>query len=628
MPGEFLYMCRYSIYGHHTAVNPGGHQRADARHPLAPVLLTTLTLLAALAMTACGGGGGGGGGGADSTTPTVSTAPSGNPVIGESAAIVITFDESMDTATLALGGNMAGESGGGAWSAGSAADDTLTVSPATAWSLGTGRTLTVDARDPAGNALSTLSLTFTVVAGTSFYVSDSAGNIANDGLSPATAKKTISAAITAAAASTPANVLVAEGAYSVTSGSTHIVMQEGISLYGGHYAGFTARDPAAHATTITDASASGGTLAAPNRAVEAGSTITAATVIDGFTLTGGGGDVSSAVFVTNGGAPTVTGNIINGGSGGNISVGIHNSSLSLSAIQSNTINGGSGGVDSYGIFNDSSSPAISGNTINAGSGGINSYGIRNGAAFASIQNNTIDGGGGGTNSYGIYNDNSSLTVRNNTILGGSGGTSSRGIFNTSSSPTLQNNAIDGGSGTNFSYGIFNDSSSPTIQNNTIDGGSGGSRSVGIYSSSSSPFIENNIVFTSAGITRFCLFEGNATGDPASVRNNDLFDCPTALYFDNDTAISMLGVDGSGNLAQNANGTGMVLATPTALGNVSADPLFVNQAGGDWHFTGSSTVNVAAGGLNGIDEVWGFTDDKDGVARPTTGIPWAMGAYEP
>ena len=67
------------------------------------------------------------------------------------------------------------------------------------------------------------------------------------------------------------------------------------------------------------------------------------------------------------------------------------------------------------------------------------------------------------------------------------------------------------------------------------------------------------------------------------------------------------------------------------GNVRDDLDFVDQAGGNWHFRVSDPVTVTAGGLNGNDEVWAFSEDKDGVSRPVAGLPgdpWAMGAYEP
>lgn len=74
------------------------------------------------------------------------------------------------------------------------------------------------------------------------------------------------------------------------------------------------------------------------------------------------------------------------------------------------------------------------------------------------------------------------------------------------------------------------------------------------------------------------------------------------------------------------------STLASLGNISADPLFVNLAGGDWHLQAGSPLNVREGGQNLIADV---SDDKDGVTRTggltsatnTNAAGFSMGAYE-
>jgi len=434
------------------------------------------------------------------------------------------------------------------------------------------------------------------------YVSIGTGDDANPG-TPDAPKATIKAGIDAALV--PAWVMVAEGIYNVEyqlPSGTHVVLVEGISLYGGYATDWSIRDPATHATIVTDGSASGGSFPVPNRTVEAGAAITAATVIDGFTLNGGGGIYSSALFVS--GAPT---------------------------IRNNTINGGSGSTLSIGVFNAASSPAIRNNSIDGGTGGSGSNGILNSGGSAEISGNTVNGGGSVNSSHGIKNDSSSPTISGNTIHGGSASNVSYGIINSVSSPVIRNNAVHGGGGGVDSYGIYNgSSSSPAIRNNTVNGGSGGANAYGIYNVTpvipSSPAVDNNIVFTtlSGANNRYCLFESDANSDPVSMRKNALFECPTALYHDG---------DGGGDLTNIADVNDYTKTTQDigqpSSGNISADPLFENQAGGDWHFTVLSPASVIAGGLNGVDDGgWGFTDDKDGVTRPASGTAWAIGAYEP
>lgn len=489
---------------------------------------------------------------------------------------------------------------------------------------------------------------------------------------------TIGAGITAAEAlGIPSEVRVSGGLYDES-----VTLVEGVSLFGGYSTDWALRDADKYTTTIADPAVADGVWNSPNCAICAGGTITTDTIIDRFTIQGGGGEFSSGIFAGSGGAPTIQNNTINGGSGDK-AYGIHNYNSSSPYIAGNTINGGSG-RNSYGIYNDeSSSPSIAGNTIDGSSGGSYSYGIYNGDnSLPAIQNNTINGGSGGGHSYGIYNDNtSSLTITdniinggrggysygiysnnslpnifNNTIAGGSGGNFSYGISSRNSLPNIFNNTIGGGSGGHYSCGIYNDFSSSTIYNNAIDGGSGdssraiynggsspsiynntinggigGSYSYGIYNrNATSPKIDNNIVFTSGTGSNYCIYEEDASDDPATFRNNDLFDCDTALYYDFDddanyTAIAAMETDLTNEGISNGD-------------NISVDPEFVDIDGADddintmddndWRLTASTDASITTGGLDGTNEGWSFTTDFDGVTRTGNGATgWSMGFSE-
>ena len=69
---------------------------------------------------------------------------------------------------------------------------------------------------------------------------------------------------------------------------THIVLKEGVSLSGGHDGAFSTRDTSKSITIITDMSPEAQTQnnPPPSKAIEAGATITTATVVDGFTING------------------------------------------------------------------------------------------------------------------------------------------------------------------------------------------------------------------------------------------------------------------------------------------------------------------------------------------------------
>ena len=104
-------------------------------------------------------------------------------------------------------------------------------------------------------------------------------------------------------------VNVAKGTYEYNySAGDFIQIVEGISLYGGYSLDFSTREVTANETIIVDLSSIGGAGEVdPNRAVEAASGITKVTIIDGFTIQGGGGTYSAAVYCGAGTFRTIRG---------------------------------------------------------------------------------------------------------------------------------------------------------------------------------------------------------------------------------------------------------------------------------------------------------------------------------
>jgi len=432
-----------------------------------------------------------------------------------------------------------------------------------------------------------------------------------------------------------------------SSASTNIVLVEGVSLIGGLKSDWSERDPAKHKTTIKDIATTGGNSGLPNCAVYAKDStgITDATVVDGFTIQGGGGDYSSAVLISYYQYPKIMNNSIQGGSGNSTSFGIY-TSYSTSLIANNTIDGGDGGTYSNGIYNSASSPSIQDNAIHGGRGGTYSTGIMNlNNSSPIIEANFIDGGDGATrsqgienliggsmspssptihdnsihggtgeNSYGIYSEgNTAPLIHANSIDGGSGATFSSGVtFITTPVDQIRNNVISGGNG-GFSSGLDIVGASPVIENNTIDGGAGATGSYAITLSTSTvpskPTFKNNIVITSGNGYRQCFREVDLDSDPAVFQNNDLFDCPGGLYLDELVNV-LTSIDDVNNLT-----------ATTYAGNISVDPSFANPSVGDYHLKVLSPAAVRQGGLDLSTE---FTTDRDGVTRT---VPWSMGAYE-
>jgi len=627
-----------------------------------------------LLLAACGGGGGGGGGSSNTTAPTAivtTDAPAAlDPaLIPQTTVITVTFSESMDTTvgTWGLGGDLGSESDGGVWSQTNVIDDTLTITAFSGnWIAAPDRTLTIDAQDLAGNALGTMRVVYDIYRGGLYYVDGSKPAGTTDGLTPASAFTRLHIAV--ANATAPATILVSAGDYRVSNQlGTHIVLREGVSLYGGYNADFTQHNPAMFITSIEDTStANVGTFLIPlgypvgaNPIYGDGTTIpiTPATVIDGFTIRGstqGAADTHAILLFTNA-SPTIQNNIIIGG-GGSDSNGIASISNASPIVKNNSINGGSA-VNPCAVYNDhnayplilnnsihggtgnatfgirnfyNSSPLIDNNTIYGGDGATISTGIENGNnSSPSIQNNVINGGVGGHTTIGIRNISpSSVLIQNNSIYGGDAGHDTTGIYNSDFvSLVMLNNIIHAGNGVYITMGINSiRNTSLTLRNNTIYGGSGIDTAMAARYDSSTSTLQNNILMTRYGLGSYCVYDANsATPD---MQNNNLYNC-MELYEQFNVPC------GSNTYCSTAD---QVNSLAGASNNVSIDPAFADIDGidnnintmndNDWRLSNSSPVEITTGGLNGIYERWSFTTDKDGVIRPASGQPWSIGAYEP
>jgi len=403
------------------------------------------------------------------------------------------------------------------------------------------------------------------------------------------------------------DVRVAEGVYLVQyDAGTFVQVREGVSLYGGYSAGFGTRDPAVYETKIVDQSTTGGTLTEPNRAVDVPAGVTGATVIDGFTIQGGGGDYAGAVFCSSS-SPTVS---------------------------DNKIIGGAAQTDSFGIYSYDADPHIVNNReINGGSAvGWVAIAVYNYAGAAPVIENNYIFGGTGPRTAGVVSESGTAPVINaNTIHGGEGTTQADGIQDNGSAAKIWNNLISGGTGCNFSAGIrcfF--TCTAQIYNNTINGG-GGTSAQGISLSDGgtpatipTPFIRNNIVFTAGG--GFCLYEQHTNpGNPQAVDNNALWDNggTTILYrravggtTDYDTAATVNGLAWADSNNESA---------PVFVDIDGSDNVLNTLADNDWHLTAACPSEIRIGGL---DLIAVFRYDRDGTLRTGNGaLYWSMGAFE-
>lgn len=96
----------------------------------------------------------------DTTLASGSAAPQNGSALATNQGFKITFTKSMDATSLALNGGLATEIGTPIWSTTTLANDTLTINPATTWSVGEARGISIDASDTLGNPLTTVNLTY------------------------------------------------------------------------------------------------------------------------------------------------------------------------------------------------------------------------------------------------------------------------------------------------------------------------------------------------------------------------------------------------------------------------------------------------------------------------------------
>lgn len=451
-------------------------------------------------------------------------------------------------------------------------------------------------------------------------------------------------------------VYVAQNQYDLDDVSGPINLIEGVSVYGGFKAGVWIHDPEVYKTGVRNISTTVTASTNPNTTFRADAGITSSTEVAGFYLRGGGGDYSAGFACYGGGSPTIHYNAIHGGEGAvesrgvdidgsnpiidrcliiggeltDTSRGIRITNASVPEISACEIDGGESASTSAAVHFDSSNGTVQNCTLRGGSSS-STYGVFASNSSPLIHHNQIGGGRGSSNSYGIFCNTASLaTIYANGIIGGqSSGGSARGITAYNNSDiAVYNNTIAGGGGVS-AYGIFIYLSNPTIcANNSITSGYGQTSSYGIYLYTTSPPIENNIIFCDGTGSQYGIYEFDASSDPSSLQNNNIYDCSDGLYYDFDTGLSYQGVNTSGNFSEFSGGGGVLLATPAGSGNVTV-PLEIEPG-----FRIVDAVNpadlplVTEGGLDGGALGWPFTVDKDGNPRSGDGSTgWSMGAYE-
>jgi predicted outer membrane repeat protein len=398
------------------------------------------------------------------------------------------------------------------------------------------------------------------------------GNDANNGSSWALAKRTVTGALNA---TNPGDeIWVAQGVY-----VERITLKHGIALYGGFAANETQRSQRDWNTrlTILDGNRGGTVVSVPAGALQT-------TVLDGFIVRNGSA-VNGGGLACYGASPFITHNTFANNlattNGGGAFFSFASPVLEQNLFTSNQSTGTSGnGGGLYGANTVLSSRQDVFYINSAANGG----GIAAASSSVFAINRAWAQGNSATNGGGAYGSASILNITSSQIIGNSA-TSGGGLYITggTTSSVASNNFI-GNTGTNGG-GIYLTGvpAATSIVNNTMADNIATTNGGGLYMTGSSAMIGNNLIaFNSSGLFR--------TGGTPTLRHNNLF----------------------GNTAYQYSGIG------AGTNDISADPLFVNRAGGDYHLSaGSPCINAGDNAL--VQAGWTDIDGESRIQNDTVDI---------
>lgn len=300
-------------------------------------------------------------------------------------------------------------------------------------------------------------------------------------------------------------VRVAQGLYLFEgTAAASVNLAPNVDVYGGYrnQDGTWTRDVAAYVTTLRDVSASGGTYDNPRRAVtgDFGARTGDGPVFDGFTVEGGGGDLSTGIFlgedvtITLAHCVFVAGNATQGHGIKNYSTNRH--SEALVTITDCTVRGG-GGAQTTGIYVHDSNLQVLDTTVASLTATGSIFGIDCGYGDIRIEGCSIHGGYAPNTTHALYlNEAYRSTVTGCTINGGNGVTRSFGIqaMDTEDVSDITGNTIDAGTG---EWCV-------ALELGWVE---------------VNPSVIGNTLRASGGRDRFGIYETGNTADPVSLHDN-------------------------------------------------------------------------------------------------------------
>jgi hypothetical protein len=256
--------------------------------------------------------------------------------------------------------------------------------------------------------------------------------------------RTIQWAITSAEASGVIDTIrVAEGEYGYDfANADHIVMVEGISLFGGYRDDWAQRDPAQYPTNLVDQSPQDvpTSPASPHRAVEIPATVTGATILDGFHIGASHGEYRTAIWAA--GAATIRGNTI-----------------AVELVD---------GQYQWGIYVDGADAVVTGNRVAwIGPEGI-ATAIELHDGSATVANNLLDLTANASNAVGVRISLGTPRVIANTIAIAANGQAVGIVYDSGAAPVLENNIVEAADNTATCLRQNGGASPSSLRNNVLD----------------------------------------------------------------------------------------------------------------------------------------------------------------
>jgi len=362
-----------------------------------------------------------------------SVSPPNWAVLGGTSDIVIVFSETMNTSSLVLSGSLISDPFSTAWSITSYADDTLTISPSSAWFGGIGRTLSVDGESLSGKILTTLNLTYDVGM---VHVSISSGMDSNTG-SRALPMRTIQAGVDIAYFQNVYTVLVETGSYSEA-----VALAEGVNIEGGYDASWALSPSGVTRITGGLSTAEAKYISVEARDVSLPTTLSNLT-INGPTPPWGSGKSSWAVHVVDSAGVILDHVEIVGGTGGTGAAGTAGSNATQTKAPAGAVGGNPGSPGSCSeAFGAGGSAGTTGDSRSGGAGGdggkadTTCWSNTNPTSGANGSNATTPGagygtGGGGGAAPGGVGQAGVAGKNGDPGTPGSGGLAGEGLFDTS-----------------------------------------------------------------------------------------------------------------------------------------------------------------------------------------------------